>query len=53
MLGVDISVAGVSEHDWMVTGLVSDQFVGIGEVVDVQVTPTIWLIFYSLEIGAA
>ena len=53
MLGVDIAVAGVSEHDWMVTGLVPDQFVGIGEAVDAQVTPAIRLIFHSLEIGAA
>jgi hypothetical protein len=51
--GVDVAVASVSEHDWMVTGLAPDQCTGIGDKVDAQVATVMRLILHSLESSAA
>jgi HD-like signal output (HDOD) protein len=52
-LGVEVALAGVSEHAWQVTGLTAEQCAGIGDRVEVQVAAVMRLIFPSLEASAA
>jgi len=52
-LGVEVALAGVSEHAWMVAALVPDQCAGILEKVNSQVDVVMRLIFPSLESSAA